>query len=82
MKKCGKCKTYLEDNDFSFRKGRLHSFCKSCQKECSKKYREKNETHQFGAKCTNSKLIRPYIAGVDPGNCGGPMVKTYRERIQ
>ena len=43
MKKCGKCKTYLEDNDFSFRKGRLQSFCKNCQKECSKKYREKNK---------------------------------------
>jgi CRISPR/Cas system CMR subunit Cmr6 (Cas7 group RAMP superfamily) len=43
MKKCGKCKTYLEDEDFSFRKGRLQSFCKNCQKECSKKYREKNK---------------------------------------
>lgn len=43
MKKCGKCKTYLEENEFSFRKGRLQSFCKECQKNYSKEYRNKNK---------------------------------------
>jgi hypothetical protein len=41
MKKCGKCKTYLEENEYSFRKGRLQSFCKECQKNYSKEYRQK-----------------------------------------
>lgn len=41
MKKCGRCKTYLEENEFSFRKGRLQSFCKQCQKDYSKEYRQK-----------------------------------------
>ena len=41
MKKCGKCKTYLEENQFSFRKGRLQSFCKECQRNYSKEYRQK-----------------------------------------
>lgn len=43
MKKCGKCKTYLEENEFSFRKGRLQSFCKECQRNYSKEYRQRNK---------------------------------------
>lgn len=43
MKKCGSCKNYLEENQFSLRKGKLQSFCKECQKKYSKMYRAKNK---------------------------------------
>lgn len=43
MKKCGRCLDFLEENEFSFRKGRLQSFCKKCQKEYAKEYRLKNK---------------------------------------
>jgi hypothetical protein len=43
MKKCGRCKVYLDESEFSFRKGRLQSFCKDCQKKYSKEYRNKNK---------------------------------------
>lgn len=41
MKKCGRCKEYLEENLFSFHKGRLQSFCKPCQSEYAKEYRKR-----------------------------------------
>ena len=42
MKKCGRCKEYLEENLFSFHKGKLQSFCKPCQSEYAREYRKKN----------------------------------------
>lgn len=43
MKKCGHCQTYLDLEEFSSRKGQLQSYCKKCQAQKSKEYREKNK---------------------------------------
>lgn len=41
MKKCSFCKKFLEETGFSFYKGKLQSFCRSCQNAYSKEYRQK-----------------------------------------
>jgi hypothetical protein len=43
MKRCGKCNDFLEENQFSFSKGRLQSFCRECQSKYAEEYRKKNK---------------------------------------
>jgi len=43
MKKCSSCKDYLDEDKFSFKKGKLQTFCKECQKAYSKEYRKNNK---------------------------------------
>lgn len=43
MKRCGKCNDFLEENQFSFSKGRLQSFCKECQSKYATEYRKNNK---------------------------------------
>ncbi len=45
MKRCSKCLEELEENCFNYRKGgsQLQPWCKKCQKEASKAYRENNK---------------------------------------
>jgi ATPase subunit of ABC transporter with duplicated ATPase domains len=39
MKCCGKCKIFWDEDNFSYRKGKLQSYCKNCQNKYSEEYR-------------------------------------------
>lgn len=43
MKVCSCCKRDLDPTMFSFNRGKLQTFCKECQKEYSKRYRQENK---------------------------------------